>query len=204
MNIKAYIVVFLFLFPCISYAQQQSPQEIVEQTTTLVLETLKRDKEAIRENPNKINELVDEIILPICDVERMSKFILAKHWKTATESQRATFTNEFKQMLIRSYGANLVEYSNATVTVIPKKEVDNKLYQTVNTKLDLRNGSTPLQIDYVFRTTEDSSKMVDVRVEGLSILKTFRAAFAFEIAHSSLDKLIQRIANTNSPALAMN
>lgn len=194
----------LCLIPWVVSAEDKTPHEIIEQTSTEVLAALKNDSSEIKSNPNKINELVDEIILPICDLERMGKYILAKHWKTATDEQRDSFVTEFKQMLIRNYGKHLAEYSNATVTVIPEKLAEEKLYQTVSTKLDTRIGSKPFQVDYVFRVTEDSSKVVDVRVEGMSILKTFRTVFAQEIAETSLDELIQRITLVNQPSLAMN
>ena len=198
------IIMMLCLIPWVVSAEDKTPHEIIEQTSTEVLAALKNDSSEIKSNPNKINELVDEIILPICDLERMGKYILAKHWKTATDEQRDSFVTEFKQMLIRNYGKHLAEYSNATVTVIPEKLVEEKLYRTVSTKLDTRIGSKPFHVDYVFRVTEDSSKVVDVRVEGMSILKTFRTVFAQEIAETSLDELIQRITLVNQPSLAMN
>lgn len=198
------ITMMLCLIPWVVSAEDKTPHEIIEQTSTEVLAALKNDSSEIKSNPNKINELVEEIILPICDLERMGKYILAKHWKTATDEQRDSFVTEFKQMLIRNYGKHLAEYSNATVTVIPEKLVEEKLYQTVSTKLDTRIGSKPFQVDYVFRVTEDSSKVVDVRVEGMSILKTFRTVFSQEIAETSLDELIQRITLVNQPSLAMN
>ena len=68
-------------------------------------------------------------------------------------------------MLVRNYGKHLAEYSNATVTVIPEKANEEKLYQIVSTKLDTSIRSKPFQVDYVFRVTEKSSKIVDVRVE---------------------------------------
>ncbi len=185
------------------FAEQQDPHQIIQETGEQVLNALQDDADAIRANPNRINELVDQIILPVCDLERMSKYILAKHWKTATHEQREKFTNEFKRMLIRTYGRHMADYSNAVFTVLPEKNTEKK-YQTVNTELNLRNGSKPLQISYVFRVMDDSSKIVDVRVEGMSILKTFRTAFTYEIAETSLDELIERIANTNRPALALN
>ncbi|NNC66790.1 MAG: ABC transporter substrate-binding protein [Gammaproteobacteria bacterium] len=198
------ITMMLCFIPWVVSAEDKTPHEIIEQTSTEVLAALKNDSSEIKSNPNKINELVEEIILPICDLERMGKYILAKHWKTATDEQRDSFVTEFKQMLIRNYGKHLAEYSNATVTVIPEKLVEEKLYQTVSTKLDTRIGSKPFQVDYVFRVTEDSSKVVDVRVEGMSILKTFRTVFSQEIAETSLDELIQRITLVNQPSLAMN
>lgn len=198
------VIIMLCFAPWLVSAEDKSPHDIIEQTSAEVLTALKNDSSEIKNNPNKINELVDEIILPICDLERMGKYILAKHWKTATDEQRDAFVTEFKQMLIRNYGKHLAEHSNATVTVMPDKLTEEKLYQTVSTKLDTRISSKPFQVDYVFRVTEDSSKVVDVRVEGMSILKTFRTAFAQEISETSLDELIERITLVNQPSLAMN
>ena len=203
-QISFLFVIIITLIPIVLVAGQATPQQIIEKTSSSVLTVLKNDASEIQNNPSKINELVDEIILPICDVERMGKYILAKHWKTASVEQRNAFVNEFKQMLIRTYGKHLAEYSNAEVTVMPEKAHQDKLYQTVNTKLDARNGNKPLQVSYVFRVTNVSSKIVDVRVEGMSILRTFRTAFTKEIAETSLDELIERITLANQPSLAMN
>lgn len=204
MSNRLLIILLLCLLPLLCNADQKSPHEIIQETAEQVLEALKNDEDAIRANPNKINDLVNEIILPVCDLERMSKYILAKHWKTASDEQRTKFTNEFKQMLIRTYGKHMVEYSSAVFTVLPEKNTGKKQYQTVNTELNLKNGSKPLQISYVLRVSDENSKIVDVRVEGMSILKTFRTAFTYEIAETSLDELIERIANTNRPSLALN
>ena len=102
------IIMMLCLIPWVVSAEDKTPHEIIEQTSTEVLAALKNDSSEIKSNPNKINELVDEIILPICDLERMGKYILAKHWKTATDEQRDSFVTEFKQMLIRNYGKHLL------------------------------------------------------------------------------------------------
>ncbi|MFK7816892.1 MAG: phospholipid-binding protein MlaC [Gammaproteobacteria bacterium] len=190
--------------PLLVDADGNTPHQIIELTSAQVLSALKDDAAEIKSNPNKINDVVDNIILPICDLERMSKYILAKHWKTATIEQRNAFIVEFKQMLIRNYGSHLAGYSNAIVTVMPDKVVEEKLYQTVSTKLDTRIGSKPFQVDYVFRVAEGTSKVVDVRVEGMSILKTFRTTFSKEISETSLADLIERITLVNQPSLAMN
>jgi len=203
-SVLTLMLLMLVTAPWFASAEEKTPHEIIQLTSIEVLTSLKNDANAIKDNPNKINELVDEIILPICDLERMGKYILAKHWKTATEEQREAFVTEFKQMLVRNYGKHLAEYSNATVTVIPEKANEEKLYQIVSTKLDTSIRSKPFQVDYVFRVAEKSSKIVDVRVEGMSILKTFRTVFTKEIAETSLEALIERITLVNQHSFAMN
>ena len=201
----SFMYIFALSFVSVAvFANDTNQHQIIEETSSKVLNALKNDADEIKNNPNKINELVNEIILPICDVERMGKYILAKHWKTASNKQKSKFVSEFKQMLIRTYGKHLTEYANAEITVLPEKNTQEKLYQTVETKLDARNGIKPLHVSYVFRVTDNSSKVVDVRVEGMSILRTFRTAFTKEIAETSLDELITRITLSNQPSLAMN
>lgn len=200
-------ILYIFAFcitPLVVNAEDKSPQEIIEKTSSAVLAALSSDAEEIKDNPSKINELVNEIILPICDLERMSKYILAKHWKSASDEQRKAFTSEFQQILIRNYGSHLAEYSDSKVTVLSNNVDEEKLYQTVSTKLETSIGSRPFQLDYIFRVTEESSKVVDVRVDGMSILKTFRTAFTQEIADTSLASLIERITLVNEPRFAMN
>lgn len=197
-------ILLLSLMPVLCDAEQKTAHQIVQETSEQVLDVLKRDKDAIRKNPNKINALVDGIILPVCDVERMSKYILAKHWKTASDDQRTKFTNEFKQMLIRTYGKYMVEYSDASVTVLPEKDIEKKKYRVVSTELNLRDGGKPLHVDYVFRSSDDAEKIIDVRVEGISVLKMFRTIYTYEIALTSLEELIERLTNENQPSLAMH
>ena len=81
---------------------------------------------------------------------------------------------------------------------------EEKLYQIVKHKIDTSIRSKPFQVDYVFRVTEKSSKIVDVRVERMSILKTFRTVFTKEIAETSLEALIERITLVNQHSFAMN
>ena len=96
-SVLTLMLLMLVTAPWFASAEEKTPHEIIQLTSIEVLTSLKNDANAIKDNPNKINELVDEIILPICDLERMGKYILAKHWKTATEEQREAFVTEFKQ-----------------------------------------------------------------------------------------------------------
>jgi len=187
--------------------EDMTAHEIVEETSEQVIQALKQDQDNILENPSIINKLVDEIVLPVCDLQQMGKYILGRHWKTANVEQRDAFITEFKKMLVRTYGQHMAEYSDAEVSFAPQKENSvEKKYQIVSTKLDLRNGTDPMQIDYVFHDTDNNqaAKMIDMRIEGVSILRTFKTAFNYEISETSLDELIERISISNLNALAMN
>lgn len=178
-------------------ADERTPEQIVEDTSTEVLRVVNEEAQRIKNEPGYVNDVIDELILPIVDLQSMGKLILGKHWKTASEEQRAKFIDEFKSMLIRTYAKSIADYGHAKITVNPPKAKDQGKYYTVNTELDLGSG-VPLQVNYVFRKNSETWKVFDLLVDGLSLIKNFRTSFSQEISETSLDALIERLANTNA------
>lgn len=192
-------VLLAFLFTGSTFAiDQRAPEQIVEETSAKVLQVLNDDIEKLREDPKLINELINETVIPIVDLTSMGKLILGKNWKKASEEQRTQFVSEFKDMLIRTYAKSLVDYGHAKVKVLPRRTEQAGKYHTVQTELNIGSGKAPLQVAYVFRNNKDNEwKVFDLAVDGLSLVKNFRTSFSQEIKETSLDALIERLANTN-------
>ena len=115
----------------------QSPQALVEETSQLMLKKLKEEKEVISSQPERIYELVNQIVIPHFDFEYMSQLVLAKYWRTATPEQRRTFTEEFKQLLVRTYATSLNQYTDQELTYLPYREGSDKDQALVRTELFL-------------------------------------------------------------------
>jgi phospholipid transport system substrate-binding protein len=159
-------------------AEEQTPEQIIEQTSTELL------------------KIINDLILPVIDLQSMGKLILGKHWKTASEEQRTQFIAQFKSMLVRTYAKSVADYGDAKVKVFPYKGDKKGKRHRVKSQLSIGSG-TPLQVDYVFRRKDDSWKVFDLVVDGLSLIKNFRTSFSQEISETSLDALIERLASTN-------
>ena len=178
-------------------AAERTPEEIVDQTSVEVLKIINENNDKIRNDPEFVDKVIDEKILPYVDVQAMGKLILGKYWKTATETQRKDFIREFQDMLVRTYSKSIADYGDAKVNVLPAQgEQTNKLHR-VRTQLDLGSGE-PLQVDWMFRKVNGDWKAFDLIVGGLSMVKNFRTSFTQEISETSLDALISRLANTNT------
>ncbi len=178
-------------------AEDRTPEQIIEQTSTEVLRIVNGEADRIKNEPGYVNDLIDELIIPIVDLQSMGKLILGKHWKRASEEQRMQFIEEFKSMLIRTYAKSIADYGHAKISILPIKAKEQGKYYTVNTELDLGEG-VPLQVSYVFRKNSEVWKVFDLSVDGLSLVKNFRTSFSQEINETSLDSLIERLANTNA------
>ena len=178
-------------------AEEQTPEQIVEETSIKLLKIINEQSERIKSEEGYVNKVIDELVLPVIDLQSMGKLILGKHWKTASEEQRAKFIEQFKSMLTRTYAKSVADYGDAKVTVFPPQGGQKGKRHRVKTHLDIGSG-TPLQVDYVFRRKDDSWKVFDLVVDGLSLIKNFRTSFSQEISETSLDALIARLVSTNA------
>lgn len=177
----------------------RKPEQIVEETSTNILKTINDENERLREDPTLINQLINDTVIPIIDLDSMGKLILGKYWKKASAEQRTSFVAEFKDMLIRTYAKSLVDYGHAKVNVLPARDKEEGKYYTVQSELDVGSGRPALQVAYIFRKNKQTEwKVFDLAVDGLSLVKNFRASFNQEIRETSLDALIARLANTNN------
>jgi len=188
----------LFLSTNVS-ADSRTPEQIIEQTSSEVLTIVNQQADRIRNEAGYVNTVIDELILPIVDLQAMGKLILGKHWKTATSEQQQRFIHEFKSMLVRTYAKSIADYGHAKVTVMEGVKQKSAKFHMVQTELDLGSGA-PMKVTYVFRQKDAAWLVFDLAVDGLSLVKNFRSSFVQEINETSLDALIERIANTNSEA----
>ena len=83
-----------------------------------MLTIVNQQADRIRNEAGYVNTVIDELILPIVDLQAMGKLILGKHWKTATSEQQQRFIHEFKSMLVRTYAKSIADYGHAKVTVM--------------------------------------------------------------------------------------
>ncbi len=192
-----YVNLLVWLLVGLSNAESQTPELIVEQTSAQLLEIINEDADRIRNDAGFVDSIVNEIVLPIIDLQSMGKLILGKHWKTASEQQRADFVEQFKLMLIRTYAKSVADFGDAEIIILPNQDEQKGKFYRVKTQVSL-SGSAPLNVDYIFRQQKDMQwKAFDLVVDGLSMVKNFRSSFGREITETSLDALIQRIKNTN-------
>ncbi len=180
----------------------QMPHEMVERNVEKMIAALQEEKENLEQNPGKVFELVDEIVLPHFDFERMAKLVLARHWRDASPEQRERFTKEFRSLLVRTYALSLAEYSDEKVEVKPTRGDLSSRRVTVPT--EVKKPSDPkfsVPINYEMYKPDGNWKVYDVTVDGVSLVTNYRSSFSEEIGKNGLDALITSMAEKTEEAL---
>lgn len=110
-------------------------------------------------------------------VEVIGRWILGRHWRTATDAERAEYLRLFEDLMVVSYVDRFAEYAGEALKV-NRVLTENESTVTVFAEIVRPNGGPPVRVDWrVGRNKEAAYKVVDVVVEGTSMSNTMRADF---------------------------
>ena len=190
-------IVFMVAFN-IAQAKAQSAEEVVMTTADRVIARLLSERADIEANPHKLYSLINELVIPHFDFLSMSKWVLGKtNWKSASEDQRDKFVNEFRTLLVRTYAKALLEYSEEEIIYKPVTSNPDSNVVTVETEVK-QAGGNKVPIDYRMHASSGEWKVVDVAVDGISLVSTYRGSFAAEIRKNGIESLISKLQERNS------
>jgi len=194
-NLRQFLLILYFMFTA-AYAAA-SPNDVVRETADGVINHIENNRPILEKNPEKIYEMVDELIIPRFDFISMSKWVLGKHWKQATEAQRYEFINQFKELLVRTYARALLEYSGQEIKYFPVEQNPKSNLAVVRTELtSLSNAQLPIL--YRMHQKNEEWKVVDVSVDGVSLVTTYRGSFATQIKKNGFDSLLIELSKKNA------
>lgn len=171
---------------------QTPPDVLARETANALLAELKANKSAFEEDPAKLYEAVERIVLPHFDFKYVSQLVLARYWGKASDEQRKRFMEAFKSQLVGFYGNALLDYSNEKVLWEPA-EVPPGAEDTMVRSQIVPSGGSPIPLTYAMRKKPEGWKVYDVTVEGVSLVTNYRGQFAAEIRRNGLDALIARL-----------
>lgn len=181
----------------------QTPKDLVQKTTDEITGALRTDQEKIKADPNHLLMVVDGIVAPHFDFERMSSWVLGKYWRKAKAGEKVDFAKEFRTLLVRTYAKALNDnYDKQIDMLAPRKKKGGKQV-TVRTEVQ-QSAGFPIPINYKMHVKNDAWKIYDVSVDGISLVANYRSSFAKEIRKDGLQSLIDRLAKRNEPAKVAN
>ena len=196
MSFKKLGCLFIILCFSVGIAWSATPDEVVKETAEGVISHIESNRSILEANPEKIYDMVNELVIPRFDFISMSKWVLGKHWKTASETQRLKFIAQFKALLVRTYARALLEYSGQSIKYHPVEQNLQSNLAVVKTELT-SSSNTQLPILYRMHQKNEEWKVVDVAVDGVSLVTTYRGSFATQIKKNGFDSLLNELSKKN-------
>jgi phospholipid transport system substrate-binding protein len=171
---------------------ESNPQVIVEKATEQMMTELRERRDAISQDKTIVNEIVERVLLPEIASNTIARKVMGKYARTATDEQKERFAAAFKGYMIRFYSNAFAEYTDETVEYLEAPDFANERRVTIRTKLNLAAGE-PVPINYVMQRSRDSWKIIDVVIEGISLVISNRTQFGNSISRDGLDTVIAKL-----------
>lgn len=117
------------------------------------------------------------------DTRTIGRFVLGQYWRAADEKQRGEYLRLYEDFVVRSYTQRLGEDAGERLVVKGVRVAGGGEDVFVASEI-VRSSGPSLRIDWRVRPREKGYKIVDVVVEGVSMLITQRDEFASVIRSS--------------------
>lgn len=180
---------------CASARAQQLPGELVESTVQAVLEEVTARRGEFEKDNAKLYAMVERLVVPIFDVPRIAKLVMAANWRKAGKEQRAAFAEEFKRLMISSYASALFSYTGkerVEFTGVTISERKNRKLAEVTSEVLLGDGVTePVPVEYFLLLGKDGKwRIYNLKIADLDMVVHYRSTYANLIQSRGLDELI--------------
>ncbi len=174
----------------------ESPSVLLERTSLQVIKILKEDRDLLQKQPERVYKIIDEYILPHLDEVTMAKLALGKNWKKATREQKIAFVAEFRNLLVRTYSKSLLEFSDQEINFFPVKLAADA-HRTSVKAVVIQPGGPSIPMAYRVRIKNNAWKVYDIKIDGISLVTSYRGTFAQEIRKSGMDGLLKYLRDKN-------
>jgi phospholipid transport system substrate-binding protein len=200
MPVCARMIVMLFCLsaPLLAPAQTtNTPQQLVRQTADQLMHRITSERQQIDLDPAHLDLLLNELLIPHVDFEKMSRWVLGKYWRRTSDEQRARFVTEFRNLILRTYSTALLEYSDQTIHYLPVHSKPDATEVTVRTEIETGTGQT-IPIYYDLYLKGQQWMVQDVSIDGISLVANYRSTFASQIRRTGVDGLLEQLSQRSS------
>lgn len=196
MNVKLwkYLVSTCLLCCSIASFAATSPADMLQQVTNQMLTALEKTE---NRNTQSIYRLVQTILLPHVDLNKMSQLVVGKYWSEATPMQQKEFEQQFTYFVTRTYSTALSSYSNQKVRFFPVRGGMSGSRVQVSSVIQQSNGQN-IAVNYRMQLENGNWKVYDFSVEGVSLVENYRSQFADTLRTKGLAGLNQQLKSHNS------
>ena len=188
----------LLLLPAVHATE--APDALIKRLSDEMIDRIKADAQLQAGNLSRMSELVDAVVMPHVDFQRMTALAVGRNWRSATPEQQKRLMEEFRTLLLRTYSGALASARDQSVRMRPMRADPADKEVIVRSEVVQPRGGEPVQLDYRLEKTQDGWKIFDVNVLGVWLVQTYRSQFAQEVSASGIDGLIRSLAERNRDA----
>jgi phospholipid transport system substrate-binding protein len=141
-------------------------------------------------------DAIEEIAFGVFDFETVSRLVLAQNYQRFTPEQRVEFVDAFKTHLSHSYGSRIDRYEQQQVEITHAR-LESRGDVTVLTRI-VGGEADGIEMNYRLRAQSSDWKVIDVVIEGVSLVSNFRTQFKEVVSQGGAELLLKKLRDKNT------
>ncbi|HLI12634.1 MAG TPA: ABC transporter substrate-binding protein [Alphaproteobacteria bacterium] len=120
-------------------------------------------------------QALSRLFLEGFDVGAIGRFVLGRYWQQASEEERREYLSTFRDYVVETYAIRFNSYAGQSFVInrsTPDGDKGAMVFSDIGSP-----GEEPAHVQWRVRQAGDALKIVDVIVEGVSLLVTQRSEF---------------------------
>jgi len=149
-------------------------------------------------------DAIAAMLVEATDVKLLSRLALARYWQQLDDEQRTRYQTLFRDVVMRSFASRLNQYAKDAQGpleerfTITSSAPAGKQDVLVRSRVRPQSGST-VGVDWRLREADGGPVIIDVIIEGVSLLVSQRSEFAAVIERSDMEGLLAELQARASP-----
>ena len=192
------LVLLLVLASCLATppgeAHALEARQVVQRATDEIVAVLRNHE--LTDSAKRTR--IEEIAYANFDFERMAKLALARSYKKLDKTQRLEFQQEFRRHLALTYGRSIETYSDEDIEIVSSRTHKNGDETVAGKVVGGKNDGATL--DWRMRRRDETWKVIDVVIEGVSMIANFRAQVQDIVKRKGPAALIEQLREKNNAA----
>ena len=176
-SIKNSLFIFIGLLSSQFVLTQVSAHEYAERIHNNIIEIIQTKNQLFLEDPDLFTKEISNAFAPIVDFERISRNVMGKYSKLATDLQQEEFSRAFENSLLDTYASTLVEFKDEKINVIPPKK-PSKISDKARVNIEIVTSSDTYTGRYsMYLDAAGKWKIINIEINGMNLGKIFRNQF---------------------------
>ena len=178
----------------VAQATRSAPMAVISDTVDEVLTVLNDASLGSEARRSRI----EKIAYRRFDFVTMSRLVVARYWKRFTPAQQEELVREFKAFLARTYGDRIDRYNQEQIEIVGERQ-EPRGDVSVLTRI-VGGEYDGADVNYRLRGKDGRWRIIDVKIEGISIVLNYRDQFKAVLSRGGPEGLLEALQEKNANA----
>lgn len=200
----------VLLLTSVGAQADRNPEELIQGLFDQAVDALLENRDAIAEDRRVAFDLIDEILSPHVEYNLMSRLILGRHARGASDESIDRFADAFRENAIRTYSGTLsdhvddvvraVDGNGQVMEIVRVTDPDSRNRVQVQTRLNIDDPAVPVNYELILDENDDAWRIYNISLEGFNFVINYRNEYGSVADRHGLDGLIERLEDRNARA----